>query len=126
MPRTAQNGRGCGMHENTDLTALTEEPVYRETVQLRRVHVYKYKELLAKDATVCLYGDRISVNDRVFPFDTVSAVVVLGKNKLNIYDGNEILQLKGDKRFNALKYVNFFHRHKNIKAGNTNGRFLGL
>ena len=48
------------------------------------------------------------------------------KNKVNIYDGNEILQLKGSNRFNALKYVNFFHHHKNTKAGKTNGQFLGL
>lgn len=111
---------------NADLAALTDTPVYRETVQLSRVHAYKYKELLKKDASVCLYGDRITVDDRQFPFDTVSAVVVLGKNKVNIYDGNEILQLKGDKRFNALKYVNFFHSHKNRKAGKANGQFLGL
>ncbi len=111
---------------STDLTALTREPVYRETVRLSRVHAYKYKELLKKEATVCLYGDRITVDDREFPFDTIGAVVVLGKNKVNIYDGNEILQLKGSKRFNALKYVNFFHRYKNTKAGEKHGQFLGL
>ena len=53
-------------------------------------------------------------------------VVVLGKNKVNLYDGNEVLQLKGSKRFNALKYVNFFHKFKNSKEGKTNGKFLGL
>ena len=53
-------------------------------------------------------------------------MVVLGKNKVNIYDGNEILQLKGSPRFNALKYVNFFHRYKNMKTGEKHGQFLGL
>jgi len=110
-----------------DLTMLTEEPLYEETVRVSRVHASKYKELLKKEATVRLYGDRITLDDRVFPLDTVGAVVVLGKNKLNIYDGQEILQLKGSKRFNALKYVNFFHRYKNLKAGERkNGQFLGL
>ena len=110
-----------------DLTALTEEPLYEETVRVSRVHASKYKELLKKDATVRLYGDRITLDDRVFPLGTVSAVVVLGKNKVNIYDGQEILQLKGDKRFNALKYVNFFHRYKNLTTGEkNNGQFLGL
>ena len=52
--------------------------------------------------------------------------MVLGKNKLNIYDGKEIFQLKGSKRFNALKYVNFFHRYKNQTAGEQGGQFLGL
>jgi len=109
-----------------DLSAMTEVPLYRETVQLSRVHVYQYKELLKKEAMVCLYGDRITVDDRVFPFDSVGAVVVLGKNKVNIYDGSEILQLKGSKRFNALKYVNFFHCYKNKRIGDKHGQFLGL
>ena len=109
----------------TDLCALTQEPVYEETARLSRVYAYKNKKLLKKEAKICLYGDRITVDDREFPFESVGAVVVLGKNKLNIYDGNEILQLKGSKRFNALKYVNFFHRYQNIKAGENN-EFLGL
>jgi len=111
---------------STDLSRLTEEPVWEETVQLSRVHVYKYKELLKKQVTVRLYGDRITLDDREFPFETLDAVVVLGKNKVNLYNGNEVLQLKGDKRFNALKYVNFFHKFKNSKEGKTNGKFLGL
>lgn len=111
---------------STDLSSLTQIPVYEETVQLRKVHVYKYKELLKKQATVRLYGDRITLDDREFPFETLDAVVVLGKNKVNLYAGKEVLQLKGDKRFNALKYVNFFHKYKNSKAGKENEQFLGL
>ena len=108
-----------------DLSALTDAPVYEETARLSRVFAYKNKKLLKKETVVRLYGDRITVDDQVFSFDETSAVVVLGKNKLNIYSGNEIYQLKGSKRFNALKYVNFFHRYQNIKAGK-NDEFLGL
>lgn len=111
---------------STDLSTLTDAPVYEERVRLSRVHACKNKVLLKKDATVQLYGDRITVDGREFPFNRVHAVVVLGKNKINIYDGNEILQLKGDKRFNALKYVNFFHRYKNAITGEKHGKFLGL
>lgn len=110
----------------SDLTALTGEPVYQETAAFSRVHPNKNKELLDPEAPVQLYGDRICVGDRVFPFDQVSAVVVLGKNKLNIYIGKELLQLKGSKRFNAVKYVNFFHRYRNITKGDPNEQFLGL
>ena len=85
----------------------------------------KRKQLLNKAATVQLYGDRIVVDDRVMPLGELGAVVVLGKNKLNIYCGKELLQLKGSKRFNALKYVHFFHRYKNETAGDNN-EFLGL
>lgn len=109
----------------TDLLALTEAPVFEDTARLSRVHVYKNKELLKKNALVRLYGDRITVDDRVFHLGEVGAVTVLGKNKLNIYDGEEVLQLKGTKRFNALKYVNFYHRYKNMKTGDNN-EFLGL
>ena len=108
-----------------DLSALTNAPVYEETARLSRVFAYKNKKLLKKETVVRLYGDRITVDDQVFSFDETSAVVVLGKNKLNIYSGNEIYQLKGSKRFNALKYVNFFHRYQNIKAGKKD-EFLGL
>ena len=111
---------------NTDIHLLTDAPVYQETVQLSKVHLYRYKEILKKDATVRLYGDRITVDDREFPFETLGAVVVLGKNKINLYSGNELLQLKGDKRFNALKYVNFFHKYINMKSGDIHGEFLGL
>lgn len=111
---------------NTDLSGMTETPVYEETVELRKVHVYKHKERLKQNAVVRLYGDRITLDDQVFPFETLGAVVVLGKNKINLYNGNDLLQLKGDQRFNALKYVNFFHKYKNRKSGDTNGKFLGL
>lgn len=108
-----------------DLSTLTDAPVWEETAQLRRVTPYKHKKLLNKEAKIALYGDRITVDERVFHFDGTSAVVVLGKNKLNIYSGKELFQLKGGKRFNALKYVHFFHRYQNIKGGKKD-EFLGL
>ena len=109
-----------------DLATLTDAPVFTDQARFSLVHVYKHKETVLEDARICLYGDRITVDDRVYPFDTLAAVTVLGKNKLNLYTGTEVFQLKGGKRFNALKYVNFFHRYKNMKAGNDNGNFLGL
>jgi len=108
-----------------DLTGMVDVPVFVDTAQFSRVHVNSHKEALADNTKVCLYGDRITVDDRVFPFDGCSAVTVLGKNKLNIYFGSEVFQLKGSKRFNALKYVNFYHRYKNI-IGGQDDKFLGL
>ena len=116
----------CQEATRLDLLSLTEAPVWEETAQVSLVHLYKYKELLKKEAAVRLYGDRITIDDREFPFSQTDAVVVLGKNKINIYAGKEIFQLKGSKRFNAVKYVNFFHRYKNIMAGVDNGKFLGI
>ena len=109
-----------------DLTALTETPLYTETVRLSRVNPCKNKVLLKENASLCLYGDRITVDGQVYFFDELAAITLLGKNKLDLYIGNEIFQLKGDKRFNGLKYVHFIHRWKNIRKGEPYDEFLGL
>ena len=109
-----------------DLLSMTDTPVFQDYAKISRVNPCRNKTTLKKSATVCLYGDRITVDERVFPFAQTHAVVVLGKNKLNIYYADELLQLSGGKRFNALKYVNFYHRYKNIQAGIDDGQFLGI
>ena len=114
-----------------DVTKHTDAPLYRDTASLSEVIVYKKKQLLRKTSSICLYGDRIVIdegqeNALVFPFDAVSAISVLGRNKLNIYCDNKLYQLKSGKRFNALKYVNICFRYKNISRGDGNGKFLGL
>ena len=50
-------------------------------------------------------------------FDETTAVTVLGKNKLNIYHGGKIYQLKGSPRFCALKFVHIFTRYTNVVKG---------
>ena len=80
---------------------------------------------------MALYGDRVELRGEDgfsvdLPFDEVKVVAVLGRNKLNIYHGEKIYQFKGDKRFNALKYVNMFHRYKNMTGESKDGEFLGL
>ena len=115
----------CDYINQTDLMALTETALYEEAAKLSLVHMYKNKTVLNKNAIVRLYSDRITLDDRIFPFRETSAVVVLGKNKLNIYAEDGVYQLKGSKRFNALKYVNFFHRYQNLTGGKYD-EFLGL
>lgn len=116
-----------------DTSAYTETPLYRDESSLSEVIVYKKKDLLRKWAQVALYGDRIVVdegveNEFIIPFDEISAISVLGKNKLNVYHHKKIYQFKGDRSFNALKYVNLFYRHKNLCKGEADGKlqFLGL
>ena len=109
-----------------DTLALTEAPLWEERARLSLVHAGSHKDVLAENAKICLYGDRITVNDRQFHFGQIGAVTILGKNKLNIYDGNEIYQIKGSKRFNGLKYLNFYHRYKNLTGGTHDGKYLGL
>ncbi len=114
---------------NLDVLEYTDKPLHTGRAQFSQVIVYKKKNILIKDAKLTLYGDRIEVEGEqkfVFSFDETNAVTVLGKNKLNLYFGKDLYQIKSDERFNALKYVNVFHRHKNILKGDANGKFLGL
>lgn len=106
------------------------EPIYIDRARLSEVIPYKNKKLISKSFTLALFGDRIEgrgdMGELTFPFSSVSVVTVLGKNKLNIYYDGKIYQLKGDKRFNALKYVQIYNRYKNVLKGVTDGKFLGL
>ena len=122
-----QNDYVCGL----DLMQHTEKPLFTDTANLSEVIVYKRKEPLRQAASIHLYGDRIVVDEGredalVLPFDEISTATVLGKNKLNIYHGDKIYQFKSDERFNALKYVNFYFRYKQIDKGEEGDKFLGI
>lgn len=113
-----------------DLTRPTEEPLYREEASLYEVIPYKKKKRLCRRAEIALWGDRIEIRcggeTTVYPFAKLSGVTVLGRNKLNLYCGGRILQLRSGKRFNALKYVQIFHRYGNLVKGEEHEQFLGL
>jgi len=113
-----------------DVTAYKEKPLYLDEASISEVIPCKRKQLISKIAKIVLYGDRveITVGDEtlLFDFESTSSIAVLGRNKLNIYHGNKIYQLKGSKRFNALKYVHIYHRYINIVKGSGDVQFLGL
>ena len=113
-----------------DLSPYYERAMYVEKAELREVIPYTRKEVIAEEAQVSLFADRIVAEygreKTEYRFDELSSLAVLGKNKLNIYLGKRIFQLKGDKRFNALKYVHIFYRYQQVKKGDENGEFLGL
>lgn len=108
-----------------DVLQHLQTPLYVDTANVFEVILNKRKEPLYKGASIALYGDRIEINGKAFPFCEVSMVAVLGRNKLNIYHQDKVYQLKGDKRFNALKYVNLYYRHKYVTGGTQDGEFLG-
>ena len=114
-----------------DTGLYEQEPAFRDQARMSRVILNQHKELLRKDAQINLYGDRVVIDEGSeqelsLAFRDMMAVSVLGRNKLNLYHGSDVYQLKGSKRFNALKYVHFYYRHKNISRGDVNGKFLGL
>lgn len=115
-----------------DVLQYADKPMWNDKVCLREVVPYKKKITLCKSAEMSLYGNCIEIASDTLrldlPFEELQSVAVLGKNKLNIYHKDKIYQIKGAKRFNALKYVHIYHRYKNITKGEANGKlqFLGL
>ncbi len=120
----------CDFMNDTNTAALTEQPVFEDAAALFEVLAFKKKIALEKKVKIRLYGDRLELEREeglwVLPYSELLAITVLGRNKANIYYDGRIFQLKGDKHFNALKYVHFYHRYKNIIKGDSNGKFLGL
>lgn len=115
-----------------DPRLYTNTPLYTEKVDFSEVVLYKNKELIEEGVSLELYGDRIVISGKCFEkmtvdFNTASAITVLGKNKLDVYFGGKVYQIKGTERFCALKYVNFYNRYKNIiSEEHKNGRCLGI
>lgn len=109
-----------------DTLSMTDIPIYEEHARVSEVIVYQRKVPIYENGRILLYGDRLEIEDMVVPFSEVSTITVLGRNKLNIYHGDKLYQFKGDKRFNALKFMHIYYRSKNIEKGEENGKFLGL
>lgn len=112
-----------------DYTQYLHKPMYTDRAKLSAVVPYKTKKAVDKQAQIELYGDRIEIKGKlsmVLTFDEISTATCLGKNKLNIYHGGDVWQLKGGKQFNALKYVHMCYHYKNVKKGEQYGQFLGL
>lgn len=105
-----------------------EKPMYTDCGHLSEVILYD-KKVPMYDVTLHLYGNRYILEGKetlVLPFDEISAVSVLGRNKINIYHGDKLYQIKSDVHFNALKYVNIYYRYKNTLGGEKDEQFLGL
>ena len=121
--------------------AYLTEPAYVENVSILRVIPYKKKLMLDKEAVIRLYSDRYEFSvgagatadfaenscfDGIaLPFSKVQAAAAVGRNKLNIYTSEGIYQIKADKHFNPLKYVNFYY-HYIGNGENSDAEFLGL
>lgn len=106
--------------------------ITQDKAKISKVILMKRKQKLCSLLELTLYPNRLVAVGKNYSFDKsfddqITGMSVLGKNKLNIICKEEVLQIEGDKRFNALKYANFFYRYKNFKEGkNDISQFLGL
>lgn len=96
--------------------------IFKQNIRCKRKIIYG-------QGVLKLYGGKIEIsvegNAYTFSLKGVNSMAVFGKNRLSFYTGDEIYQCLGDKRFNALKYVNVFYHIKNGLEGVTD-EFLGL
>ncbi|MGD9605770.1 MAG: lysophospholipid acyltransferase family protein [Bacilli bacterium] len=103
-----------------------------EKVTLKEVIKNRYKNKLLTGRLIMDYLHIKVTNGEktiTFPIDDIISMAVMGQNKLNIYLGKAIFQIKASPRFNALKYMQLYFRIKNEKKGVKNGdlaRFLGI
>ena len=113
-----------------DVTKYDTEPLYVERGDFYEVIPCERKDLIEKNVEIKLFGNRLELlvngETQIYSFDDRVTLTVLGKNKINIYHGDKLYQIKSDKRFNALKYVHIYHRYKNIVKGEEHVKFLGL
>lgn len=116
----------CDFVNKLDTRQYCETPLFTDTAELWEIFVNKNRVKLEDACSVQLYGNRITIDGVDYLFEELSAVTVLGKNKVNLYFGKKLYQLRGDVHFNGLKYVNIYNRSKNIEKGNEYGEFLGL
>lgn len=115
-----------------DLSSFLDSPAYREKASLYEIILYQKKIPLYMDSEVCLYGDRIVISSpdssATLLFDDVKAMACIADHKLNIFYKDKLYQLRGDPRFNALKYCNLYYHAKHLKEHKNDGefQFLGL
>ncbi|HQC74258.1 MAG TPA: lysophospholipid acyltransferase family protein, partial [Bacilli bacterium] len=95
-----------------------------EKVTLKEVIKNRRKKKLLKGQMMMDF-ENIKVTDGektlMFPLDDIISMAVMGQNKLNIYFGKAIFQIKAHPRFNALKYMQLYFHIKNKKKGVTDG-----
>ncbi len=112
------------------LDSLTGKLLFTDkNVTVSAVIPYKHKKKLCKNVTLQLYGNFVKVEadgtQTVWMFEDIAGVAVMGRNKLNINVGEDLYQFKGDKHFNALKYMQIWYQYKNLNGGAQNG-FIGI
>ena len=122
-------------YQNKYISELDIAPYYdtvisKDKLSVKEVILYKKKVPVFKSADISLFANKIVLNAGEealeMPFDEISSLTILGKNKLNVYFGGKIYQLKGEKRFCAVKYVNLYNKYLNVKKGEPSSTYLGL
>ncbi|MDE6441573.1 MAG: 1-acyl-sn-glycerol-3-phosphate acyltransferase [Clostridia bacterium] len=88
--------------------------IFRESVKFSK------KKKLAGNR-VLINKENLIISDKkqksVYPIKDITALTMVGKKKFNFYYDGKILQVKGNKRFCAIKYVHIFDGLRQINGG---------
>lgn len=92
--------------------------LFRESIKFKR------KKKLAGNR-VSIDSEKLVISDKknetVYPLKDITAITMVGKKKFNFYYNDKILQVKGDKRFCAIKYIHIFDGLRQLNAGMDKG-----
>lgn len=113
-----------------DLAPYDATPLFSDTANLYEVIPCKKKIPLGEGIKFSAFSDRFEIDfggrtETVY-YKDITASGVLGRNKMNYYTQKRIFQIKSDKHFNAVKYVNVYYHALSILKGDTQNGFLGL
>ena len=115
---------------NLNMNSLEDDIIACDTVKYCENIYCQRKVTKDTDAVLSVFRDRFEVKTGdgvdVYPFAEVYSATVLGRNKLNIYVGNQIFQFSWDKHFNPVKYLNLFFHAVGKERGYDHDGFLGL
>lgn len=111
---------------SSDPASQPDMPYFTDAVRIFAVTPGKRKQRLEENSKLALFGNRITIDGTAYPFDELRSMAVLGRNKLNIRRQGGVLQIKGDKHFNALKYVQFYYHYIGKRKDTEHAEFLGL
>lgn len=116
---------------NTNLSELDENKVIiNDEVKFLKFIPRVKKEVIYDKANIYLYSNRIEIKSglqiQTFMFDDIISAGCFGKNKISIFLRDDNYQIKGSKRFNGLKYIQYIYKSKMEKSDNKTDIFFGL
>lgn len=79
--------------------------LFRESVKFKRKKKLDGDRVSIDKDKLVIYGGK---GEQVFPLADITAFTMVGKKKFNFYYEDKTLQVKGNKRFCAIKYVHIF------------------
>ena len=88
--------------------------LFRESVKFKRKKKLDGNSVYIDKDKLVIYGGK---SEQVFPLEQITALTMVGKKKFNFYWQGKILQVKGNKRFCAIKYVHIFDGLRQLNSG---------